>query len=40
LDELKEKRKERKLKEEAPNRMLWRTRFGRDFGPFVRQTKQ
>jgi hypothetical protein len=40
LDDLKEKRRKRKLKEEAPNRMLWRTRFGRDFGSFVRQTTQ
>jgi hypothetical protein len=29
LDDLKEKRRYWKLKEEAPDRTLWRTRFGR-----------
>jgi hypothetical protein len=38
LDDLKEKRRCRKLKEEAPDRTLWRTRFGRGYGPVVRQT--
>jgi hypothetical protein len=28
------------LKEEALNRTLWITRFGRDFGPVVRQTTE
>jgi hypothetical protein len=27
-----------KLKEEALDRTLWRTRFGRGYGPVVRQT--
>jgi len=26
------------LKEEALDRTMWRARFGRDFGPVVRQT--
>jgi len=26
------------LKEEALNRTMWRARFGRGFGPVVRQT--
>jgi hypothetical protein len=38
LDVLKEKRKYWKLKEEALHRTLWRTCFGRDYGPVVRQT--
>jgi hypothetical protein len=38
LDDLKEKRRYCKLKEEALDRTLWRTRFGRDYGPVVRQT--
>jgi transposase len=32
LDDLKEKKRYWKLKEEAPDRTLWRTRFGRDYG--------
>jgi hypothetical protein len=36
LDDLKEKRRYWKLKEEALDRTLWRTRFGRDYGPVVR----
>jgi hypothetical protein len=36
LDELKEKRRYGKLKEEALGRAMWRTRFGRGFGPVVR----
>jgi hypothetical protein len=40
VDDLKEKRRKRKLKEKAPNRMLWRIRFGRDYWPFARQTTQ
>ena len=44
LDDLKERRgyfhlKEEALgKEEALDRTMWRARFGRDFGPVVRQT--
>jgi hypothetical protein len=38
LDDLREKRGYGKLKEEALDRTLWRTRFGRDYGPVVRQT--
>jgi hypothetical protein len=40
LDDLKEKRRYWKLKEEALDRTLWRTRFGRDYGPVVRQTTE
>jgi hypothetical protein len=39
-DEPKEKRRYWKLKEEALDRTLWRTRFGRDYGPVVRQTAE
>jgi hypothetical protein len=38
LDDLKEKRRYWKLKEEALDRTLWRTRFRRVYGPVVRQT--
>jgi hypothetical protein len=38
LDNLKEKKRYWKLKEEALDRTLWRTRFGRGYGPVVRQT--
>jgi hypothetical protein len=38
LDDLKEKRGYSHLKEEAPDRTMWRARFGRGFGPVVRQT--
>jgi hypothetical protein len=31
LDDLKEKKRYRKLKEEALDRTLWRTRFGREY---------
>jgi hypothetical protein len=37
LDDLKEKRRYCKLKEEALDRTLWRTRFGTGYGPAVRQ---
>jgi hypothetical protein len=37
LDELKEKRGYWKLKDEALDRTLWRTRFGRGYGPIIRQ---
>jgi hypothetical protein len=38
LDDLKEKRGYFHLKEEALDRTIWRARFGRGFGPVVRQT--
>jgi hypothetical protein len=38
LDDLKGKRRYWKLKEEALDRALWRTRFGKGYGPVVRQT--
>jgi hypothetical protein len=40
LDGLKEKKRYWKLKEEALDRTLWRTRFGRGYGPVVRQTAE
>jgi hypothetical protein len=40
LDDLKEKIKYWKLKEEALDRTLWRTSFGRGYGPVVRQTAE
>jgi hypothetical protein len=40
LDDLKEKGRYRRLKEEALNRTLWRTRFERGYGPVVRQTAE
>jgi hypothetical protein len=38
LDDLKERRGYSHLKEEPLDRTIWRARFGRDFGPVVRQT--
>jgi hypothetical protein len=38
LEDLKERRKYWKLKEEALDRTPWRIRFGRGYGPVVRQT--
>jgi hypothetical protein len=38
LDDLKEKRIYWNLKEEAQDCTLWRTDFGRSYGPVVRQT--
>jgi len=38
LDDLKERRGYSHLKEEALDRTIWRARFGRSFGPVVRQT--
>ena len=38
LDDLKETRACCKLKDEALDRTLWRTRFGRDYGHVLRQT--
>jgi hypothetical protein len=40
LDDLKEKRRYWKLKEEALDRILWRTRFGSGYGPVVKQTAE
>jgi hypothetical protein len=40
LDELKGKRRYWKLKEEALDRTVWRTRFGRGYGSVVRQTNR
>jgi hypothetical protein len=37
LDDLKERRGYSHLNEEAVGRAMWRTRFGRGFGPVVRQ---
>jgi len=38
LDDIKERRGYSHLKEEALDRTMWRARFGRGFGPVVRQT--
>jgi hypothetical protein len=38
LDELKKRRGYSHLKEEALDRTMWRARFGKGFGPVVRQT--
>jgi len=38
LDDLKEKRGYSHLKEEALGSTMWRARFGRSFGPVIRQT--
>jgi hypothetical protein len=38
LDDLKERRGYSNLKGEALDRCVWRARFGRGFGPVVRQT--
>ena len=40
LDDRKEKRGYWKLKEEALDRNVWRTRLGRGYGPVVRQTAE
>jgi hypothetical protein len=40
LDDLKETRGYWKLKEGTLDRTLWRTRFGRGYGPVVRQTTE
>jgi hypothetical protein len=40
LDDLKEEREYWKLKEEAVDCSLWRTRFARGYGPVVRQTTE
>jgi len=38
LNDLKERRGYSHLKKEALERTMWRARFGRGFGPVVRQT--
>jgi hypothetical protein len=38
LDYLTERRRYSHLKREAVDRSMWRVRFGRGFGPVVRQT--
>jgi len=38
LDDIKGKRGDWKLKEEAVDRTPWRTRVGRGYGPVLRQT--
>jgi hypothetical protein len=40
LDDLKERRGYSHLNEEALDRTMWRVRFGRGFGPVVRQTAE
>jgi hypothetical protein len=40
LDDLKEKRRYWKLKQEVLDHTLWRTHFGRGYGPVVRQTAE
>jgi len=40
LDDLRERRGYCRLKEEALDRTMWRARFGRGFGPVVRQTAE
>jgi hypothetical protein len=40
LDDLGEMRGYSRLKEEALDRAMWRARFGRGFGPVVRQTTE
>jgi hypothetical protein len=38
LDDIKKRRGDPHLKEEALDRTMWRAGFGRGFGPVVRQT--
>ena len=40
LDDLKERTGYSQLKEEAPGRTMWTARFGRGFGPVVRQNTE
>jgi hypothetical protein len=40
LDGLKERKGYSHLKEKALDRAMWRARFGRGFGPVVRQTTE
>ena len=40
LDDLKDRRGYSHLKEEALDHTIWRNRFGRGFGPVIRQTTE
>ena len=40
MDKFKEKRGYWKLKEDELDCTVWRTRFGRGYGPFTRQTAE
>ena len=40
LDDLKNRRGHSQLKEEVPDRTMWRNRVGEGFGPFVRQNTE
>jgi hypothetical protein len=40
LDDLQDRREYSHLKEEALDRTVWRNRFGRGFGPVVRQNTE
>jgi hypothetical protein len=40
LDDLKKRRGYSHVKEEALDRTMWRARFGRSFGPVVRETSK
>ena len=40
VDDLKERRGYSHLKEDALDRTMWRARFGKGFGPVVRQTAE
>ena len=40
LDDLKDRRGYSHLKEKAVDRTMWRNRFGRGFGPVVRQNTE
>ena len=40
LDDLEDRRGYSHLKEEALDRTMWRNRFGRGFGPVIRQTTE
>jgi hypothetical protein len=40
LDDVKKRRGYSHLKEKALDRTMWRARFGRGFGPVVRQTAE
>jgi hypothetical protein len=40
LDDIQYRRGYSHLKEEAVDRTMWRNRFGRGFGPVVRQNKE
>jgi hypothetical protein len=40
LDDLRENRRSWSFKEEALDHPVWRTRFGRRYGPVTRQTRQ